>query len=169
MQLNSGGYHVVASEAYPDPATGKSRELDLYAISTRRIGSTDGRVWPVLLVECVNNPQPFVLLTKRTKLDFMYCEEAKIAGLPAKLLTGNRKLRWAALPDALEFSNFHHYCTERIATQFCSFTRKKENAAWLAQHETAHFDSIGKHYATRLTIFRMSFSDPGISNREERT
>jgi hypothetical protein len=63
--LATHGYYVDANDAYPDPATGKSRELDLVAMTARRVSRDDDFVFNILLIECVNNPQPLVLLTKK--------------------------------------------------------------------------------------------------------
>ena len=65
--LRSQKYFTVPNAAYPDPNTGKSRELDIRAHSIAF--RTDRQVYGVmheLLIECVNNPQPVILMEMRT-------------------------------------------------------------------------------------------------------
>jgi hypothetical protein len=41
--------------------------------------------------------------------------------------------------------NYHHYCNGRIATQFCSFSKKKNKSQeWMATHLEEQFDSLRK-------------------------
>ena len=96
----------------------------------------------MLLVECVNNPQPLVMLTKKPQVGFLFHEDIRLAGLPAKLLD-QRNGRWEKLQEALRLGKFHHYCAPRVATQFCSFS-KKAQGDWMALHEGSHFDSFSK-------------------------
>jgi hypothetical protein len=68
--LRRKGWYVDGSHAYRDSDTGKSRELDLYAInfwdiSTRTKTHRNDRVCIELVIECVNNSQPLAFLTKR--------------------------------------------------------------------------------------------------------
>jgi hypothetical protein len=145
-RLQDAGYYVEANHTYPDPDTGKSREFDLYAMSAVRAGPRSGRdfVFPVLLMECVNNPHPFVLITKEPQVPFLHHEDIKHAGLPVKFPA--KDSGWRSLPDYLNLAKVHHYCKGRIATQFCSFRRKKDQqqAEWMALHEDAQFDCFRK-------------------------
>ena len=140
--LTTRRYYVDANDAYPDPATGKSRELDLTAMYARRVSRDYDFVFNVLLIECVNNPQPLVLLTKQPQAGFLFHEDIRLAGLATKLFD-TAVSRWVSLQVALHMEKFHHYCVRRVATQFCSFT-KKSNQDWMAQHEGSHFDSFSK-------------------------
>lgn len=142
QMLVTRGYYVDANDAYPDPATGKSRELDLVAITARSLSREYDFVFNVLLVECVNNPQPLVLLTKKPQVGFLFHKDVRLAGLPAKLFD-QRTGGWTKLQVALHLDKFHHYCAPRVATQFCSFT-KKAGGDWMALHEGPHFDSFSK-------------------------
>ena len=159
------GYHVDANDAYPDPATGKSRELDLMAMTARSVSRDHDFIFNVLLVECVNNPQPLVLLTKKPQVGFLFHEDVRLAGLPAKLFD-QRKGRWTKLQEALHLDKFHHYRTPRIATQFCLFA-KKGGGDWMALHEGPHFDAFSKlcdavDYFQRkhFTSWRFADSEP---------
>ena len=140
--LVARGHYADANDAYPDPITGKSRELDLMAITARGLSRDYDFVFNVLLVECVNNPHPLVLLTKKPQVGFLFHEDVRLAGLPAKLFN-QRPGRWTTLQEALHLEKFHHYCTPRVATQFCSFA-KKAGGDWMALHEGPHFDSFSK-------------------------
>src|SRR3990172_3153243 len=156
--LVRNGYYVEANDAYRDPSTDKSREIDLFAITARQISRRRmDFVFNVLLIECVNNPQPLVLLTKPALTSFLFHEDVRVSGLPVKVLASKPK-RWVPIQEAINLQRFHHYCTRRVATQFCSFSRKSDQD-WFAQHEGSHFDSFQKlcdcldyfqaeHYAT---------------------
>ncbi len=141
QKLLSAGYYVDANDAYADPDTGKSRELDLFAITACNLRRHRDWIFNVLLIECVNNPEPLALITKKPIIGFLFHEDLRVAGLPAKLLVPNG--RWTPIQKALNLEKFHHYCASRIATQFCSFT-KKQSQQWMALHEGSHFDSFQK-------------------------
>jgi hypothetical protein len=136
--------YVETNASYQDPLTGKSRELDVYAMSVQKAGpkGTDF-IFAVLLIECVNNPHPLALLTKDPLVPFLHHHEIKLAGLPVKMNNDNR---WERLTDFLGMEKYHHYCRGRVATQYCSFLPKKsgKNEEWMATHEGSHFDSFQK-------------------------
>jgi len=146
--LRRKAYYVEANEAYPDPETAKSRELDIYAIGAQKAGPEERDfIFPVLLVECVNNPQPRAFLTKSPIVPFLHSEDIRVAGLPAKIRGEGANPSWEALPSYLAMDKYHHYCRGRVATQFCSFVekRKQQNVTeWMATHEDSHFDSFRK-------------------------
>src|SRR5947207_1372140 len=63
--LSEEGYVVDASKMVVDALTGKHRELDLHAVSLHHYQDDPPfRLHSVLIVECVNNPQPVALFTK---------------------------------------------------------------------------------------------------------
>jgi hypothetical protein len=99
-------------------------------------------LFSVLLIECVNNPQPLVVLTKEPLVGFMHHEEIKLAGLPVKVR--NEKGSWQRLSEFLQMQKYHHYCQGRVGTQFCSFVQKKGTKEWMATHEGSHFDTFQK-------------------------
>lgn len=145
-RLRDAAYYVEANHTYPDPETGKSREFDLYAMTAVRTGPAAGAdfIFPVLLIECVNNPEPVVLITKDPQVPFLHQQAIKHAGLPTKFPTKGGG--WRSLPDFLNLQKVHHYCKGRVATQFCSFRRKKDQAQgeWMALHEDTQFDAFRK-------------------------
>ena len=141
--LEESGYYVEANSVYPDSITNKTREFDIYALNNHSLNDRFGNwVWSVMLIECVNNPQPIAFITKETPIpdDFRY--EIKLAGLPTKIL--HDKNTWVSVVDLLEIGSFHHHCFGRIATQFCSFAKKKNSDEWMAFHEDSHFESFQK-------------------------
>jgi hypothetical protein len=144
--LNKAGYYVQANHTYPDPDTGKAREFDLYAMGAERVGVEQRRdfIFRILLIECINNPQPIALITKEPQVAFLHHQDAKYAGLPVKFPVKGGG--WVALHDHLKLETIHHYCKGRIATQFCSFRQKKDRqqVEWMALHEDAQFDSFRK-------------------------
>jgi hypothetical protein len=135
---------VQSNQAYPDPVTGKARELDLAAIGAEAI-TQDWRniLWPRLLIECANNPQPMAFFSKTAEAPTAHMYELKFSGLPMRILA---KGRWSKLAEFLGMESYHHHCKGRVSTQYCSFTPKKgtQPVQWLAQHEDSHFDSFNK-------------------------
>jgi hypothetical protein len=138
------GYYVEANTVFPDPSSGKSRKLDIFALFGARVTKEMDFVFPVLVIECVNNPLPLVLFTKETPIGELHAYDVPVSGLPVKLANPEHPGEWLALADYLHIEKFHHYCRGRIATQFCSFTRKANTQEWLAQHEGSHFESFQK-------------------------
>lgn len=154
-RLREKKWYVEANDAYQDKETGKSRELDIYSLTMRRLGRKPGFVWAVLLVECINNPQPLALITKRPIFAPFHSEDIKLAGLPAKVFIERAKA-WQSIPNFLSMENYHHYCRGRVATQFCSFVRKKDTKQWMALHEDTHFDAF-RTLCTALEYTRDKF------------
>ncbi len=136
--LRSRGYYVEANAAYPDPVTGKSRELDLLAglvrfLSKKGISTVSrGDISTVgmrLLIECVNNPQPIVFIAKEPQRNRDHSMEIKLAGLPVqvpvKYSEEDERDTWIYLPLFLKMKEYHHYCNGRFSTQYCSFNKKE--------------------------------------------
>jgi len=139
--------YVDANVAYPDPVTGKSRELDLFAMTTERARAEEyDFVFLVLLIECINNPQPMAFFTRERLVDpFFEVDQVKLAGLPVKIAETDKRDEWSALPNWLKMERYHHYFRGRVATQFCSFTKKREkDAGWMASHVEDQFDAFRK-------------------------
>jgi len=143
--LRRKDWFVEGSQAYRDTETGKSRELDLSALYAWEVGSQKSAkkekdlVWVHLLIECVNNPQPLAFLTKRRPYPAFGSEEIVFVCDPStvKSSTGKHDIR-----DFLGMETYHHYCKGRVATQFCSYVKKKEKAEWMATHEDDHFNAF---------------------------
>jgi hypothetical protein len=165
--LSRKGYYVEANEAYPDPESGKTREFDLYAISAHRAGPDRyDFIFQVLLVECINNLQPVAFLSKNPQAGFLHQQEIKMAGLPVKIPERKRRDEWESLADFLDMSKYHHYCKGRIATQFCSFVRKRNSSEWMATHEEEHFDALRKLCAVTEHAVNQNFANWTIGAKE---
>lgn len=142
--LLANGFYVESNTAYLDPLTGKSRELDLYAIQGWKLSRNYDFIFPVLLIECVNNPQPIAFITKESIVDFINIDALQMAGLPVKVFSFDKEKGWTPIRDYLKMQDYHHYCRGRIATQFCSFSKKRATEEWMALHEDSQFDSLRK-------------------------
>jgi len=164
--LLSRGYYAEANEAYPDPESGKSRELDIFGMQALRAGPGDfDFIFTVLLAECVNNPQPLAFITKEPVLGFLHHEDVALAGLPVKVPDG--RTTWRSLPDYLGMDKYHHYCKGRVATQYCSFVlKKKQPTEWMATHDDSHFDAFRKLSAAVDYYSRKHFESWRIGRRE---
>jgi len=139
--------YVEANPTYVDPDTGKSREFDLLALSVRRAGPNElDLIFAMLLAECINNPQPVIIMTREPLVPFLHHEEVKLAGLPVKVGNQQEPEGCERLSDFLGMEKYHHYCKGRIGTQFCSFLKKKSGRGeeWMATHEGAHYESFRK-------------------------
>ncbi len=139
---------VGTNPVFPDPETGKSREIDMEAIGVTQIYRKGFNfVFPILLCECVNNPQPVVFFTKESPISFMHHEEVKISGIPVKFWDED-KGKYVSFSEFTGMEQFHHYCKEPTATQYCTFQLKqKDKSSWMALHaEEQHeiFDSLIK-------------------------
>ena len=142
-RLHKLGYFAEANSAYTDPDSGKSRELDISAIGARKAGPESfDWVFPIVLVECVNNPQPIAFITKVPVVGSLHSEQVRCSGLPVKIRDSGRRDSWTSLGDYLGVEKFHHYCKGRVATQFCSFSKKRGSDDWMASHEDSHFSAF---------------------------
>lgn len=142
--------YAEANATYPDPETGKSREFDLFGLTAHKAGVSDyDYIFGALLVECINNPQPLVILTKEPIVGFLHHQEVKMAGIPVKIPNEKWHSGWEQLSNYLGMENYHHYCKGRVGTQYCSFVKKKNSDKklpdeWMAIHEGSHYDSFRK-------------------------
>jgi hypothetical protein len=139
--LRRRNYRVAANTAYPDPITGKSRELDLHAnfMRSHTLGpNDDDMLWPELLIECVHPPQPIAFLTDGRRDDFLTgagpMQAIHLAGTPVHMLAEHLHANWQWLPGLMELDKIHHYSVGQLFTQYCSFDRKRGNAQWMAHH-----------------------------------
>lgn len=168
--LRRRGFYVEANVACPDRETAKPREFDVYAMNTVRAGKEEfDFIFEVLLVECINNSQPVAFITKSPQVGFLHSSEVKLAGLPVKVPDEARPGAWLSLPDFLHMEKYHHYCKGRIATQFCSFVRKKGAGEWMATHEDAHFDALQKLSAVTEYMMGKHFTGWVLADRADET
>ena len=76
------GFKVLTNPVYPDPETGKTREIDIVAFSVNGVFDKGfNAILPVLLCECENNSQPIVFFTKKPPLTWLHDEEVKVSGI----------------------------------------------------------------------------------------
>jgi len=140
------GFFVQTNPIYPDPDSEKSREIDLDAINVKKIYREGYHfIFPYIICECENNPQPAVFYVRESPIPFLHCEQAKFSGFPSRIWVRNEYLE---LNEFLGMEDFHHYCTELVSTQYCTFQRKKDKKEWMALHgEDQHktFDSLIKY------------------------
>ncbi len=139
--LTQHGYAVDANIGYPDPAEGKTRELDARAMNGSILVKDSEPlhlVWTTLLIECWNNAQPVVLLTKERPVP-MIQDDVPCIGVPLTV-------EMDTLQSFLKLQDFHHYCDSHVATQFCSFQQKKgdKKGEWMASQEEALWSPIKK-------------------------
>jgi len=153
--LRHMGYLVYANSAYPDPLEKKSREVDIVAhkaFDALKPVETETHhikqwIFPVLMIECLNNLQPVAFFTKSAQLPHIdhYC--IRMAGIPL-IIKDREDASGALLCDFLNMNKYHHYCHRKVATQFCSFKAKNERRAdtpeWMAWHEDSHYSSFQK-------------------------
>jgi hypothetical protein len=129
---------------YKDPDTGKSCEIDISALSASLIYENETScIFPILLCECENNPQPVVFLAGGTFLPFFGKDDVKLSGIPIKFW--NSKVdEYMSLADALDLESFHHFCGGDVATQYCTFQMKKDKSDWMALHNDEQHETFNK-------------------------
>jgi hypothetical protein len=132
------GFKVTPNQRYHDPTTGKSLELDLFAISGRRIGKRGlDLIFPVLLIACKNLRCPLIFFTHREMPLHWFVGTVHMSGLPFEL---QRALQTETIVKFFRFEEFHHYYrTGHIASQFCAVyeTNKKDRPKFEAGHTIA--------------------------------
>jgi len=143
--LAARDFYVVPNEVYRDPHSGKPTELKMYAISASKVGKGRNYVFPVMLVECVNNSVPLAFFVKDQDASTRVLDRGaiKLAGMP--MVMPGKKGGTVSLTEYLKMEEYHHYWKGRVATQFCSFMRKKDMnklETWTAFHKDPHFDSF---------------------------
>jgi hypothetical protein len=145
--LRARSLEVVANVPYPDPYTGKSRELDLRASGFHKCigdeGDSEDLLWAELLIECVHPPQPiaFFLKEKPTEWD-SGLERIKVVGHPIQESRARIRHNWYWLMRELGVQDHHHYLSGSVASQYCSFERKKNATEWLALHREQDYEVI---------------------------
>jgi len=150
--LEKNAYFVTTNDAYPDPVTGKSREIDINALSAFKLSKDLDFLFSRLLCECENNHQPVVFFVKDSPVSFLNSNYLKCAGLPVQFINNKdipikgtsqkSNYEYSDLPDFLNIEKFHHYCKNPVSSQYCSFNRKNDNSPWIASHEETHHNSL---------------------------
>lgn len=139
----SFGY-VQTNPIYKDPDTGKSCELDISALSASILDKNKlSCIFPMLLCECENNSQPIVFFTTESFIPYLLRDDLKVSGIPVKFWDSNEN-RYMDFADFIGMEEFHHYCETKIATQYCTFQKKKEKSGWIALHSEEQHDTLNK-------------------------
>lgn len=139
----SFGY-VQTNPIYKDPDTGKSCELDISALSASILYKNERScIFPMLLCECENNSQPVVLFTIESFIPYLLRGDLKVSGIPVKFWDSNNN-RYTDFADFTGMEEFHHYCDIKIATQYCTFQKKKDKSGWIALHSEEQHDTLNK-------------------------
>ena len=84
--LEKNFYFVTTNDAYPDPVTGKSREIDINALSAFKLSKDLDFLFSRFLCECENNHQPVVFFVKDSPVTFLNSIYLKCAGLPVQFI-----------------------------------------------------------------------------------
>lgn len=148
--LRETGFEVTTSPAYSDPATGRSREIDIHAhgfshdIDPREM---EDRIWADLLIECVNPPRPLVFFPAHPPDEWdSGLQRVKIAGPPTQQPQSDFRYNWYWLLREIRATECHHYFQPgTYATQYCSFDKKKSGGGkgeWFAQHREQDYEAL---------------------------
>lgn len=106
--LRKRGWFVEANSPYQDTETQKSRELDIYALFYRRMGTdTKDRLFSSVLIECVNNPQPIAFFTKKPHAQHWAVGDIKGVFDPEEVIVKDDQKK--NLGDLLKIGSYHHY------------------------------------------------------------
>src|ERR1700743_560530 len=103
-------------EVYKDMRSGKSTELKMYAISASQVGKGKHYVFPVLLIECINNDVPLAFFVKGQDASTRLLDRGaiKLAGIPMVISRNDEPVSLAAY---LKMEEYHHYWKGQVATQ----------------------------------------------------
>jgi hypothetical protein len=142
--LGKEGYKAVTNRGFIDPETGVSREYDVYAYKDIAVYETGLHgIFPTLVCECKNNPQPIVFFVKEKETFEPLKDEVRVSGMPSKIWQHNK---YISVQEFTEVESFHHYCKPEVpvASQYCSFTMKKDRSksSWMAHHTTEDRDTF---------------------------
>jgi hypothetical protein len=139
--LRSKLYNTAPNSTYPDPKTEESRELDVLADHWKFEERENARraVNHLLIIECVNNPQPIAFMTKKRQTPLASIVKVSPIWNTARQdpETGEVSGGGMVMTEVLEMAKYHHYAQGRVATQFCTFQLKKGERGerqWMALH-----------------------------------
>ena len=168
QSLRQRKFYVDIGRAYPDPETGKSREIDVFASMDR-----DVRRQPVsvtittnLIIECKNSSGPFVLIGDHGQ-DYTGIDASVILsfdplhmGFPKIESSSKVKLRLDHLPGSATQDDFMGYQLLRV---------NRQNNVWKADNSSI-YDSIlyplAKAWSHEIKLYRESDEDGGYQKWE---
>jgi hypothetical protein len=139
--LKKAGFLVHTNDVFKDDETGKTREIDLTAISGKVLFGNH-MLFPFLIIECENNKQPVVFFRNEATVSSLHHEDIKISGSPTFLVKNENDL--IPLSEALKLNKYHHYCQGTFSTQYCSFqfVEKGQTKKWIAVHPELQHDTF---------------------------
>jgi hypothetical protein len=119
----SGFGFVIPNYAFLDIEEGKSREMDVFAISGYGIGRKGNFVFPVLLISVSN--RPIVCFTRKEYVSRYTAADIHFSGMPKNIYLRDEEFE---LFDFLGLEDFHHYYkAKKISSQFWTPLKKKES------------------------------------------
>ena len=122
--LEEDGCFVTPNHNFQDQDTGKSRELDLHAIGGIPVsGKRYEYLFPVLLISCENNTNPYVFFTRENMLaETSLNVDAPISGFPEEISLADGRVD---ISDYLRLEEILHVASaKRVSSQFCAIVRK---------------------------------------------
>lgn len=155
------GFLTKTNEQYQDQDTGKSREIDVYAVKFNNLyrKEFDGIFEIILLIECKNNSTPVVFLSQLSPLGKGVIAYIVLNGYPDGIYDKETKTI-ALIEDYFHFEKFHHnYKVEWYAKQFCKIVPGKritrQKTEWKASHKGLYesIESLVKatdYYSSKL-------------------
>jgi hypothetical protein len=127
--LKQKGWITAPNHPYADRATGKSRELDLFAFTVETVTEPNiNKSYPLgmvlftgLVIECVNNPQPIALFTKPQNRNLLISssEEFKFVGVPNEISALDTAPEQWKMPikTFLGLHDWHHFSSSQKRRQ----------------------------------------------------
>jgi hypothetical protein len=136
------GFRVINNRGFIDQETNKAREYDVYADKEYKLSDNGSfSIYPTIIVECKNNPQPIVFFAQEDAEFKPLIDEVTVSGIPAKIWkTG----KYISVQEYLDVKNCHHYCVPvaPVSTYCCTFEQKKDKSAWMANHGEDLFETF---------------------------
>jgi hypothetical protein len=152
--LERYGYMVTPNDEYEDPDTGKSREIDIHALSMRSLYRREFQDLfnVVILGACRNNELPVVAFSSRN-FGLASINELPVAGYPQTIAhdEGTERLdSYLSLDDRL-----HFYTAKRVATQYCRLAHR--SGVFVADHGDLYsdLDSLVKAVAANIADWKV--------------
>jgi hypothetical protein len=169
--IEDNGYYVEQNRVYPDPTTGKPREYDFFAMTSRRLfREAHDLLVTHIIGECINNNQPVVFFKAQSPMQSLFHQELASAGIPLYFPDEHKEDGKIPMNDYFNIERFHHYCEGSFSTQYCSFHKKGgKDAQWMAWHEDEHhgvFNSLVE--ATKFAVNEWySYWEPPADGKEQ--
>jgi hypothetical protein len=157
----SHGYIVTPNHEYEDQDTGKSREIDVHAITVDPIGfrkSFDDLFSTILLISCKNNHLPIVAFMHNNYMKGISIgNPVPKAGYPLEIEKPNSIIE--DIEEFLKLENVHHYYRPRyIASQYCRITGQKQGKTthYIADHGDLYndLDSLVKAVESEVADYK---------------